>query len=706
MKFIASIVLIGIICFGGFNQAFAARIDKGFEALNQYDYFKAKDLFQKSLKRQTSPAAYGLATIFLRRDNPFHNLDSAYRFVMRSYSTISQLNVKQLQKMATWGFSERSVIELRQKISTEFFKKAEIENTALGYQKFMNDHTWADEMNLARYRRDSLAYLDAKSIGSSMAFEIYRDNYVGSEFSQLALEDYYLARYNEVTVSHSLESYRSFLSCCIDNPYAPIAEDSVYSISTRSNSLEDFIGFVRSNANNKNTNEAWKKIYKLYMIDFTAQRLAQFKIDFPDYPFTTTLELEQNLLNTSLFPFKDHKSFGFMDREGLIKIQPQFDQLGFYFEGLASAVKDNRFGYVDKLGNMVIPFRFESASDFEGGRAIVQENGRYGVIDRIGNYVIKPIYEEIEGLSSGLFLVENDSLFGYIDKEGVLKIPFKFSDAFPFSEGMAKVEVNQKQGIISEKGDFIVEPCKSSISYFNDSLLIFEENEFYGLMRKNCSVVIPAMYESIGELSFNRAVVVLNDKVGYIDATGKLVIELKYQYYPNCSKRGTFKSNTAIVMKDNKFGVINESGKTILGFNQTDIGEIKTLIAFKKGDVWGYKDLTGKVLITPAYDYAESFQNGIAIVELAGKQGVIDTKGLVILPVNFMVVSRLSNDVLLVSDGNLYGVYSNSGKELVPIRYRRITQENAEYFILTNDTDVHYFLISEKRILTPKNGNE
>jgi hypothetical protein len=159
-------------------------------------------------------------------------------------------------------------------------------------------------------------------------------------------------------------------------------------------------------------------------------------------------------------------------------------------------------------------------------------------------------------------------------------------------------------------------------------------------------------------------------------------------------------------MKDGKFGVINEQGKTILGFNQTDIGEIKALTAFTKGDLWGFKDLTGKVLINPAYEYAESFQNGNAIVEIAGKQGVIDSKGTLLLPVSFIVITRLSNDLLLVSDGNLFGIYANSGKEIVPMRYRRITQGSAEYFILMNDNDVQYFLISEKRILTPKNGNE
>ncbi|MEN9401024.1 MAG: hypothetical protein RL632_2127 [Bacteroidota bacterium] len=694
------------LCIGFQCQASLSRIKKGFEALEIYDYFNAKSNFEKSLKHYESPASFGLATIYLRRDNPFHSLDSAYFYIQRAQESFGELKEKQLLKLNVFGFSEKAMDELRQKISTEFFKVAESQHTALAYQGFMDNHATASEMELARYRRDSLAYEDAKAIGSSAAFEGYRDNYTGSVFSEQALEEYYLAKYQEVTADHSLASYQMFLLCCPENPYAPIAQDSVYSLSTRSKTLNDFVYFVENNAGNQNLTDAWKKIYQLYMIDFTEQRLAQFKVDFPDYPFLNTLELEQELLNTSLFPFNCSGNYGFMDRMGVEKIAPQFDQLGFFYEGLATAVKEERYGYVDKLGSVVIPFRFESASDFEGGRAIVQENGLYGVIDRIGNFILKPIYSDIQGLSSGLFLVAKDSMYGYVDKEGVLKIPFQYTDAYPFSKGMAKVEVDGKQAYINEQGDFVVMPCKTSIKFFNDSLLVFEEGELFGLMRKNCSVVIPATYDVIGELSSNRALVTLDDKLGYVDGIGKVVIELKYQYFPNCTKIGAYKSGYAVVMKEGKFGAINEQGKTILGFNQTQIGSIKALTAFSKGTLWGYKDLTGKVLIEPAYDYAESFQGGIAIVEIAGKQGVIDAKGVFLMPVKYNEVSRLTNDLLLVSDGDLFGIFSNKGKEIVPIRYRRITQRVDEFFILMNDNDVHYFLISENRILTPAHGNE
>jgi hypothetical protein len=58
---------------------FATTIDKGFRNLDRFDYFQAKKYFVKSLKKYKSPAAFGLATIYYRQDNPFHNIDSAYK---------------------------------------------------------------------------------------------------------------------------------------------------------------------------------------------------------------------------------------------------------------------------------------------------------------------------------------------------------------------------------------------------------------------------------------------------------------------------------------------------------------------------------------------------------------------------------------------------------------------------------------------------
>src|SRR5688500_18532773 len=67
-------------------DASAGRIRKGFRALEIHNYFEARRLFEKSLKRETAAASYGLSIIYQRNDNPFHNLDSAYSNIVRAYA--------------------------------------------------------------------------------------------------------------------------------------------------------------------------------------------------------------------------------------------------------------------------------------------------------------------------------------------------------------------------------------------------------------------------------------------------------------------------------------------------------------------------------------------------------------------------------------------------------------------------------------------
>ena len=42
---------------------------------------------------------------------------------------------------------------------------------------------------------------------------------------------------------------------------------------------------------------------------------------------------------------------------------------------------------------------------------------------------------------------------------------------------------------------------------------------------------------------------------------------------------------------------------------------------------WGFIDRTGKTVIPPIYDFATSFQSGLAAVKIADKRGYIDHEG-------------------------------------------------------------------------------
>ena len=83
-----------LLVFISHSQLIPGRIERGYDALRIYNYFKAKSIFEKSLKKDASAAASGLATIYFRKDNPFHSLDSAYRYISRAKETFEVCSEK------------------------------------------------------------------------------------------------------------------------------------------------------------------------------------------------------------------------------------------------------------------------------------------------------------------------------------------------------------------------------------------------------------------------------------------------------------------------------------------------------------------------------------------------------------------------------------------------------------------------------------
>jgi hypothetical protein len=90
------------------------------------------------------------------------------------------------------------------------------------------------------------------------------------------------------------------------------------------------------------------------------------------------------------------------------------------------------------------------------------------------------------------------------------------------------------------------------------------------------------------------------DKRGFIDRTGKIVIE------PIYDEANNFADGLAPVM----FGSYS-NGK------------------------WGYINESGKIVIDTQYSYASEFSEGLAMVGLNGNYGFIDTNGKVIIPIKY-----------------------------------------------------------------------
>ncbi|MCE5198650.1 MAG: WG repeat-containing protein [Armatimonadota bacterium] len=182
--------------------------------------------------------------------------------------------------------------------------------------------------------------------------------------------------------------------------------------------------------------------------------------------------------------------------------------------------------------------------------------------------------------------------------------------------------------------------------------------------------------------------VVRDGKWGYIDRTGKIVVD--FQYY----KATGFSEGLAGVAvgkwRREKWGFIDTTGKVVIEpqFSSADAFS-EGLAPVEIGKKVGYIDKTGKIAIKPQFIHAYHFKNGLAVVELEvnGKSQVviINRQGNHIYEAGIepyetlndglvaIILTRNSSDELMaIRVGNKYGFIDKHGKTVIPPRFDNV----------------------------------
>ena len=93
-----------------------------------------------------------------------------------------------------------------------------------------------------------------------------------------------------------------------------------------------------------------------------------------------------------------------------------------------------------------------------------------------------------------------------------------------------------------------------------------------------------------------------------------------------------------------------------------------------KGGRWGYIDRTGRVLVSPRFDEAAPFSEGLAPVRLGKQFGYADETGKVVLvpgygPAGGTLHRRFSDGRAVVRSGSRFGFIDRTGRLAVPARW-------------------------------------
>lgn len=311
--------------------------------------------------------------------------------------------------------------------------------------------------------------------------------------------------------------------------------------------------------------------------------------------------------SNNLLPVIINGKYGYINQEGDIIIEPQYDWAALFYESLAvikMVDEDNpagKFGYIDSTGRIVVSPMFDAAGNYCQGWARVKQ-GKDGFIyvDKTGRAPIPSKFFECYNITNFPIpvRVERSSKAGFVDKKGEYVIEAKFDVARPFVDGYAVVALNNQQGYINLQGEFIIEPKYYRANYFRNGLarVIIKDAE---TRRKT---------------------------EGYINEKGEFVVEptIKMGFARDFSE-----GLAAVSLDGVKWGFIDINGKTVINPEFERAAPFSEGLAKVKIDgKYGFIDKNGDVVIKPKFDNVSSFHNGIASIFLKNKRmGYINKAG-------------------------------------------------------------------------------
>ena len=295
---------------------------------------------------------------------------------------------------------------------------------------------------------------------------------------------------------------------------------------------------------------------------------------------------------------------------------------------------DNNYNFINTDGDFMLEKEnFEDAKDFSEGLAAVQQQGQWGFVNTKGRLIIANKYDEANSFVNGWAKVKKKGRYNFINPQGYL-LNHQLGDileASDFSEGLAFIKTADYYGFIDTNGNKILAvnqlpqyiKIRKTKTFSNGWIKVYHNlHRHYTFMNRYGQLLSNTIgYREVENFSEGLAQVKLKDskKWGYINTTGTLVIDAKYDYAMN------FSEGYAKIKQGYLFNYIDKKGKFINANVWYDEGEdFSNGLAHVEKDGWhGYINKRGQRKIEEAFDEKRDFSEGYAWVKKNNKWGLI-----------------------------------------------------------------------------------
>jgi len=422
---------------------------------------------------------------------------------------------------------------------------------------------------------------------------------------------------------------------------------------------------------------------------------------------------------------KNEEKYGLIDTLGQVTVNLFYDEIGAYCDDRLAVKRNGLWGFVDTEGREVIPCKYRRVNNFSESYAVVKLRTKWGLIDKQGKVIIDFNYTRLGNVRNGLLWVYTNKGIGFMDVKEQMRIAPSFRKAFDFENGVARVSEKNRFKLIAPNGAYVSSNSFAQIEAFDDNglaIVRFKGTKVkYGLIDQTGKVVSKNKYNKVEAFEQGLAKVRIKGNYGFVNENGNLVVPAIY------SQANSFSEGRAAVLKNGYWGFINKEGQEIVEFVYTKVRDFEKgkAVVYKGYQKGGIIDLEGNYIIQPGvnrlldfsdgrglvrddqyrfyfitegmdledafYQQASEFQHGVAVVQLSGRWGIINKKGIEIIPPKYDKIEAFQNGYAKVRIKKFTGLSNLKGEFIVRPDYEYISYAGNGLFRVEQGDKIGYF---------------
>lgn len=308
---------------------------------------------------------------------------------------------------------------------------------------------------------------------------------------------------------------------------------------------------------------------------------------------------------------------------------------------------------LDSSFNTVLPYKYKL---YSLGDNLAFSNGKkQGVMDIDGNVLIPALYDEVSIVSS------------------------------MFSKEYYKVKNKKKTGIYSMAFNMLLKPEYDDVEIEGNSKthidhFVISKKKKFGVVDTSGKIMLDIKYDYI-QCNLHSYVLKLGKKYGAVDNKFKQILPMQYDIINTPADDivyGNYYSRHFLVGNNKKLGMYDTLGNELLSINYLSIEyrpRCKYLEVCTDTDHCGLANWNGRILIPLEYNHINinNYDLQRFVVTKNGLQGVVDINNKVIVPTEYARVSKWDGDLYLISnklDPFKYGIVNANGKIIIQPEYK------------------------------------